>query len=219
MSRSFNPATPDFLRSSSAVATAAPFTVAGWFRSPGTGVTTTLWWMGNKSSNLETWLLYAHNSAAVRFRSVSTSTASIAIDTTNTYTANTWHHACAVEASATDHRVFLDGAGKATSSTSTVPAGVDRTTLGYADDSSPSTGYDGMLGHWTMWDVALTDDEVATLAAGVSPFTVRPGNIVAYWPANGRSPEPDIVGAFDLTLGGSPSISDEPPIHHPIWAA
>jgi hypothetical protein len=61
--------------------------------------------------------------------------------------------------------------------------------------------------------VALTDDEAVILSLGYSPVFVRPANLVAYWPLVGRSsPEPDIVGGYDMTLVGSPTVADHPRI-------
>ena len=67
--------------------------------------------------------------------------------------------------------------------------------------------------------MALTDEEIASLAAGVSPLRMRRDNLVAYWPVNGQSPEPDVVGGLDLTITGSPLISEEPPISNSVVAA
>ena len=67
-----------------------------------------------------------------------------------------------------------------------------------------------------MWDVALTDDEVATLAKGVCPLFVRPGNLLAYWPLIGNnSPEIDCVGRFEMTLTNSPGTSAHPRVYMP----
>ena len=67
------------------------------------------------------------------------------------------------------------------------------------------------------WDAALTDDEVAALAAGHSPLLIRPASLVAYWPLGGLSGDHDrdIVGGYDLTAYNSPTWADHPPVIYP----
>lgn len=76
----------------------------------------------------------------------------------------------------------------------------------------------GDVAHVALWNVALTDDEVASLAAGVSPLRMRRDALIAYWPVGGQSPEPDVVGGFDLVVTNGPVQSEEPPIHSSVIA-
>ncbi len=79
-------------------------------------------------------------------------------------------------------------------------------------DGAPTNAFDGFIGHGALWNVALSDAEIASLAnPGVSPLRMRRDSLVAYWPLNGQSPEIDIVGRKDLTLFGAPTVAEEPP--------
>ncbi len=121
--------------------------------------------------------------------------------TSTTVSVNTWHHAAAVFAANNDRRAYLDGGGKGTSATSRTPVGLDRMSIGRAGDSTPGIYMSGRIAEVGIWNAALSDDEIASLAKGASPLLVKPANLVAYWNLFGRScPEPDIVGGFDMTL-------------------
>jgi hypothetical protein len=97
---------------------------------------------------------------------------------TTGYTAGTWHHACAVFASATDRRAFIDGGSKGTNATSRTPAPT-RYLAGISNELT--FDINGRLAELGIWNVALTDEEVAALGRGYSPLLVRPASLVEYW--------------------------------------
>lgn len=124
--------------------------------------------------------------------------------TTTTYTAGAPYHGLAVTAANNDRRVYLNGAGKGTSST-TNSATVNNTLVGSRHNAG---GYHlaapgGRVWEAALWGGTLTDDDAASLAAGVSPLLVRRDILVAYWPIYGvQSPELDIVNGLNLTVNG-----------------
>ena len=76
---------------------------------------------------------------------------------------------------------------------------------------------DSIIAEAAVWNVDLTDAEVAILAAGYSPLFVRPQFLVAYWSLFGdSSPEPDIIGGYDMTLNNGPTQATHPIIHYPV---
>jgi len=99
---------------------------------------------------------------------------------------------------------------------------LDVTSIGtlYRSDN-PGTYVDGSIAEAAMWNVALSDGEVAELATGIRPMRVRPQNIVSYWPCV-RDQDYDIVGGYDMTPINSPTISAHPPIAYgappSLWA-
>jgi hypothetical protein len=217
MSRLFNDATPDYLRVEAADLIAAPFTVSVWFRVGSLVDASTAWWMGNSSNSFQYWAIALRTDGKVRFRIIDVSF--LNIETTTTYSLDVWNHACIVEASATDHRVYLNGGGKNTSTTDREPSNSDRTSIGRSDDLTPTNEMLGELGHQAIWNVAFSDQEVASLAAKVSSsLRMRRDALVAYRPLNGQNPEIDIVGGNDMTIFGSPSVVEEPPIPNSIVA-
>lgn len=94
----------------------------------------------------------------------------------------TWFHMVGVYASAADHRVYLDGGNKGTDTTSQTPAGLNRTSIGIRDESSPvspwAAGGRGFIVWPAYWNIALSDGEALALAQGCPPWLIRPANLV-----------------------------------------
>lgn len=137
------------------------------------------------------------------------------IYTTTGATVNTWHHVCGVF-NATDSRsAFIDGGGKATNTDTATPSNLDRMAIGRLARSAASFLYwSGSIAEAAIWNAALTDEEVAILAAGYSPLFVRPQNIIFYLPMI-RDDDNDLVGGLNLTATNGPTISAHPRIIYP----
>jgi hypothetical protein len=210
MGRIFDDAIPDYLEADGTPpVVAAPFTFVTWGQSDDVDDLGAVMSVGDKDVADQHWILSFDGITGgdpVKFNATSGTEANLF--TTTGFTINTWHHAAAVEASATDHRVLIDGGSKATSATNKAPSGADRVSIGRRASSGGAQESSGKISHAAIYDVALSDADVASLAAGVNPKRYRPGNLVALWPINGSSPEKDIVGGFNLTVTGS-TVDDE----------
>ncbi len=128
--------------------------------------------------------------------------------TSTSYTALTWHHACAVFATTTDRRVFLDGGGKGTNTTGLTPANVDRIAIGVLGDSTPTDYMDGKIALVVLRNVALSDAEVAeeaaeTTLAGI--LDIQTAAIVAYWLNGTESDDDHDTGTYDMTANNGPT--------------
>lgn len=156
---------------------------------------------------------------AVRFTAAAAST-QVNVDTTTGSPANTWFHACAVGTSATSRAVFLNGANKGTTTTSITPSGINRTGVGIAFGSDVSTNPmdgSGFIAEAAIWSAALTDQEVASLATGVSALQVRPQSLLAYYPIIGNNaPEQNLLDATSaLVVSGTLGAAAHPRILMP----
>lgn len=214
MARDFNGST-ERLQKDVAPITGPPLSVSAWFDSdidPGTPHRTMLS-ITDKDASGQFYKLYIEGfgDRNVHWESRDV-TAGVATSTTF-WSVGTWHHALGVEASASDRRVYLDGGGKGTDTTNKTPVGLDHISVGRLGSSSPDNHFDGKLAEVGLWNVALTDDEAVSLASGVSPLRIRPGNLRGHWPIFGTgSPEPDFSPqANHLTLFGT-SIADHPSV-------
>jgi len=141
--------------------------------------------------------------------------------TSTAFVGGVWHHGCAVFASATSRTAYNNGGGAATDTVSITPIA---TTLGIAIGAivtgSPIGYYVGDMAECGIWDVALTPDEVASLARGVSALSIRPQNLVGYWPIIGKSsPEIDLVGGVGATLVNGPITAPHCRIFYPATGA
>lgn len=220
MSRLFDDATPDYLQRS-AVITAAPFTQVAWVRTDDATDSTQPVFGHGRADGTRNFYKCRLEIADSQWSFIGEQTMPGRNFQANTSTApsvNTWHHVAVVEASATDHRAFLDGAGKGTDTIDVAPKSIDTSWISRLDDGSPQH-FSGNIAGVAIWNVALTDSEIATLAAGHSPLRVRRGSLIHFWPCNGgQSPEPDIIGGASMTLFGTPTKDFEPPIPQSIVA-
>ena len=136
-------------------------------------------------------------------------------------TSATWDHACGVTRSDTDRSAFVNGGSEGTSSTSRAPNESLYTKIVLGSNPPNSIYSDGKLSHVATWSVALSDDEIASLAAGAHPRQVRPDALVEYYPLNRLSGnEPGTIAGFDLTDTNTVTYTDDTPpmIGHHILA-
>lgn len=113
---------------------------------------------------------------------------------TGTGTINTWIHGCAVFSAANSRAAYANGGDKGTNTTSRTPSGMNTWAIGRVPASTPLRYFSGRLAEIGVWNVALTDAEVAALGAGVCPLLIRPASLYLYVPMFGQaSPEPSLV--------------------------
>lgn len=218
MARTFTAAAGQRL-SRAAVLTSTPFTMACWFRMASTTGTRTLMSLANGSNNDDFWrLFHDSNEATVAARAGNSGSSETATSTAGASTGE-WSHACGVFASDAARSAFLNGGNKGTNSNSLVLGStVTVTGVGHLARASQDMVYDGDLAHAAIWNVALSDEEVALLAKAVSPLFVRRSALVAYWPLWGiDSPEPNLWpgSALALSINGTLDKADNPRIFLP----
>lgn len=198
------------IRSASTPVTAAPFTMACWARPDAENVAAAALSIGDKDVGAHFWdILFVGNVAGdpIRFRALAGGTAGSAEATGIDFAANTWYHVCGVETSATDRAVFVDGGNKGTNATNRSPANADNITIGADGNSTFSSPFSGDVAEAAVWNVALTDAEVAVLGKGVPAFMVRPSALVFYAPL--------IRGAIDIRAGNALTVTTPVPSPHP----
>lgn len=216
--------TSNYLSVGSAVSTTLPLTFAAWaYRTGGVTGNPVILGIANAASsanqNYMCLQLDGSSTGGVRAGVNNTGTAAFAVSTASS-SANTWFHAAAVFASTTSRAAYLNGANKGTDTTSkTWGSTPDRTGIGANINSTIGWNFvaTGLIAEAAIWSAALTDAEIATLATGVSPLTVRPGSLLAYWPLIGQtSPEPNFINAASaMSITGSLSAAAHPRIIMP----
>lgn len=225
MGRLFNDAATQYLENTTgALTTAAALTIACWFYSDDSTIAQALVQIQDKDVPDNYLGLFAQGAVAgdpVRFARVSPAGfANAIVDTTSGYTVNTWTHACGVRAGAQDHRVYISGGSKATNTTSLTAANTnfDSLSVGRQGDSTPSAYASAKIAEVAIWDLALSDAEVAQLAAGLCPLRLQAQNLLGYWLHGGlvqqASPEPNLVSgsSYSLTVTGATVDTTIPPI-------
>ncbi|KKM82271.1 hypothetical protein LCGC14_1321200, partial [marine sediment metagenome] len=185
MASLFNDTLSEYLEVNSSPLTAYPFSISCWFNTDAPTQGQSPLFIGDRFVEARRAYLSVRTNSVLRY-TLNGPGGSTNPETVNTVSANTWHHAFGASASASDHKVILDGdtGNKGTDATD-VGSGVadwDRTSIGRLGDSTPSFYFSGKIAECAIWNVALTDEEAAILSKGFSPLLVRPQNLVAYWP-------------------------------------
>lgn len=193
----------DLLSTASAVVTGPPFTVSLWYNGNTSTAERRLFALDTGDAvTSEQWcvmLLATTSLATWRARSGGTNQDAQSIAPT----VGTWQHFCGIEESATSRAMFVDGGNKATNLISKSPTGVTTTCIG--NRSALNSNADGLVSHVAVWDVVLTDAEVARLAGGANPQVIRPASLIYYKPLT--------IIPSDMTVAGTPTNSgDFPPV-------
>ena len=215
MARAFLAASTEYLSVASAPVTAAPLTMACWFNANDVTTNYTLMGVGD-SASLERFNMLVRGAVGgdpLSFRAQDSGGGTNA-DTSSGYSANTWHHGCAVAVSSTDRTVYLDGGNAGTSAVAHTPASIDRTVLAATAHSTITQHFDGELAEAAIWNAALDADEAAALGAGFSPLLIRPQSLVFYVPLV-RDDDNDLIGGLSLTANGTPTVDPHPRVYYP----
>lgn len=123
-------------------------------------------------------------------------------------TAAVWQHLAGVYASSTSRSGYLNGGNKLTvtnSIPSWVPTGYSILSV-RANNTSPYNIWQGSVAFPAFWNVALSDNDILTLANGFSPRKIRPQNLISYCRLGGYSPEPDLKlpSGWTMPAGAAP---------------
>ncbi len=205
MGRLFDSTGSEYLTAGRSPIGGLPLTIMCWFKRTTTGDI-----MVEAGSGGQRFRLFITGGGEVVYQVKASSTTNI--PTTTASSANKWHHACGVSHSATDHRVFLDGGGKATSSASRDPATPTNMWIG---EGNPDTNpWDGALAEVAVYRGGLSDSEIIYAAGNRSPLFVRPTDLVLYAILKANE-DFDIIGGVQFTTNGTPEVGDHPNIAYP----
>jgi hypothetical protein len=155
-----------------------------------------------------------------RHRTVIRNTTSLAINSTEPVTVNTWNHALGEYISGSSRKIWSNGIGEAeeTTAVTDMDSVLDNFSIGAILDATASSFLDGSAAECAIWSSgSFTAAERLTLAAGFSPLFVRPQDLIAYWPLRTVDDLTDWVGGLTLTVNGTPTtdFNGHPPIIYP----
>lgn len=194
---------------------AYPFTMACWVRSTSaTAAQIAMALQDKDTGNNYHQLAIRGDVGGDLVECISRNTTQVQAQTSSGYTANVWHHIAGVWSASNARAAFIDGGSKGTNTSNVTFASQDSVSVGHAGDSTPGNNIIGQVAEAGIWNVALTDNEIAMLAAGVSPLHVRPSGLVRYWPLLAYAGDaPDYSGhGGTLTAAGTPAEADHAPV-------
>ena len=152
----------------------------------------------------------ARDSANIQCNSVGSSGAGTAFANSQ-ISANTWFHQAGTFASATDRKLYFNGAEVATNTTNPGSQNTfDRVLIGAAG-SPVGLYYDGTIAEAGVWNVALTADEIASLAKGMTCDKVRPQSLVFYAPL--VRDLIDVKGGLTITNNNTATVAAHPRVY------
>jgi hypothetical protein len=212
VSRSFNGTSSTFAEYAGAIVNAFPVTMSCWFY-PADNTTTQCLLGEMVAASTQNYVIVA--AGAVAGDPVQLwYNGSSRVASTNAYSVNVWNHVCAIAASSTDRRMFLNNVKATAVTTFTWPTTMTVTDIGRKGNLTAANFFNGLVAEAAIWNVALSDGEVAALAAGVRPVDIQPTALKAYWPLWGfASPEPDFtINNRSMTITGA-TQGNHAPVH------
>ena len=213
----FDDASSQYLSNANAIVTAVPCSMAAWVYKDDDANAGAIISVGASATTANMSLRY-NNVEDVTAISRSVLESGDIATSSGAGSNNAWVHAAAVFRTSTSRDAYRDGGNKGSNTAANTPLLLDQTFIGMtADNGSLGTNlFSGRIAEPAIWNIALSDDDLADLAKGYWPPMIRPDGLVAYWPLYGRaSPEPDIIGAFDMTLNAGPTQVEHPRIIYP----
>jgi len=207
MACDFTAANTQYLLANSAVLNQVPLTLACWAY-PNTTATMSAVSIITSSGSERFQLVL--NSQQVRAGAIGSATA--IAQTTGTFATQQWFHAAGVFESNASRIAYRDGGNIGTNTTSSTLTGLSQTAIGAIRNlGSISSVFDGRLAEVGIWNAALTAEEIASLADGMTCDKIRPQSLVFYAPL--VRDLIDIKGGLTITNNNSATVANHPRVY------
>lgn len=133
-------------------------------------------------------------------------------NTTTGYSADTWHHACAVFVSATNRTVYIDG-GSSNSGSTNLTTTPNQLRIGrWVNAANVASAYlSGKIAEIGLWSADLSPAEVIALARGMKCSRVRPQSLAYYSPMVRELI--DTKGALTITNNNTATVGVHPRVY------
>jgi hypothetical protein len=191
----FNGAT--YVRYDAAALTAVPLTMACWYKPVSTATGSGLIGLFNSGSASTNFFRLSTNTSGQAAAQTNASSTAQAV-TSVAATSGQWSHFGATFPSNGVRNAFINGRNRIQDTASQTPTGLNRTSLGVRDSGTQSAFADGLMLAAGIWNEALNDEEMASLADGWSPLQVRRHALVFFVPC--------IAGTGYEMFGRVPSV-------------
>ena len=126
------------------------------------------------------------------------------------YSANTWIHLCGVFTSASSRSLYVNGSLVSTN-TNTVGSSNSYTRITIGANHAETFFAAAQIAEVGIWNVSLTQPEIASLAAGMTCDKVRPQSLVFYAPLV-RDLQ-DARGGLTITNNNSATVANHPRVY------
>ena len=211
MAYEFTAASSQYLSTASTPLTTYPCTIAAWCRLTNTGADAVICSI-NKGTSAFNRLVLLRGSDD-KFRAQDFGEGNLVAAGSTTVAANTTYHAAAVFASNESRNIFVNGVNEA-SNTANQSISTDPTEILIgARRGSAGLGlyFQGRVAEVGIWNVALTQPEIASLADGMTADKVRPQSLQFYAPLV-RSLQ-DVRGGLTITNNNTATVANHPRVY------
>lgn len=212
--------TSQYLERTTTLGASFPVTISVWFNT-NAATTDQIIWSESSTTNVSRHTFGINTSGKLQAATVNTGGTAFTAASSASVVANTWHHGAVAFLNNKNRTVYLDGAGVNTFETlDPTIGGRNRTNIGirYRGTTTPEAYFNGEIAELCVWTVELTQGEITALANGAHPLSIRPANILTYYPLGGffgNSGNDFSSGGRNMTVVGSPTYDDHPSIYYP----
>jgi hypothetical protein len=214
MAYDFTTASSQYLSTASTPVTTWPITMACWFNPKDTATTQALLAVtkGGVAESRFVLIAAAAFGAVVRTNVLDSTNANFAVNSTASYSANTWNHAAGVHSANNSRIAYLNGGNSAqNTATSGSLSGINSINIGAQNINSLQTLANALIAEVGIWNVALTAAEIASLAKGMTCDKVRPQSLVFYAPLV-RDLQ-DVRGGLTITNNNTATVANHPRVY------
>lgn len=212
MAASFSSASSQYLTTISTPVSSGPFTISAFGRIATTGSVKTLVSIESGNSNI-LYQLYVASNQQLGFESYGASGTNGISVTSPLVSVNTFFHAAAVVNSATSRSLILNGSTKTSNALTNIgTTSVNRINIGSRYFSGALGGYqNGLIAEIGIWNAALTDAEITSLAKGMTCDKIRPQSLVFYAPLVRDLNDPK--GGLAITNNNAATVANHPRVY------
>jgi hypothetical protein len=207
MAYSFARTSSQYLNTVSTPVTTYPTTFAAFYKTSNTTANQTL--VSIATLGATNFFLNAEGNGNDKINAYSNSNVpSNGASTSITYPTSTWFSGAAVFSAANSRAVYLDGGSSGTNTTNTASTGLTRIGIGALIVGGIVDYADGDIAEVAIWNVVLTDGEIASLGKGFKASRIRPQSLVFYAPLI-RDLQ-DTKGALAITNNNTATVAVHP---------
>jgi len=213
MAYDFN-GTNQYLSTASSPASGVPMTIAAWVRREAVASDRVIVSVAQASGTHRNQMqVRAGGSPAWGVEAIAIGATTTSRATASATTQDQWDHGCAVYNSATSRFAYLNGVASAEDTTNVGSQNAATSIQVAARTASNSTSlyFDGQLAEVGIWNVALTTEEIASLADGMTCDKVRPQSLVFYAPLV-RNLQ-DVRGGLTITNNNTATVVNHPRVY------
>jgi hypothetical protein len=127
-----------------------------------------------------------------------------------TYSANTWIHLCGVFTSASSRSLYVNGSLIGTNDVG-IGSSNSYTRITIGGNHVQTFFTNGNIAEVGIWNAALTADEIASLAKGMTCDKVRPQSLVFYAPLVRELQ--DVRGGLTITNNNTATVANHPRVY------